>query len=623
MFCSSGYRNILCLTQNGEYKRIFLNERIYKDEVEFSSIDCKGPRFVGSPRRRRNELYVEGLFMVNRDSFPVARLQTDECPVQVKDFDVSAEGKTVVCEKANNGNVKIFDEDGQLLRHRNVASLVGGVCFTQESHIMATVPKRKEIFQLNGEDLQTSQVWSSLIPYGVIWRKVAGIYWCVHNELIECHCIKIDGDQVNILESVSSLNLDSGLRFPSITSETNKEIFSNELINKLKYRGGDGDGGGRRRGKSGEIIGKGRLKVRCGNYIAEINNSGIDEISVRRLPYRTAMVPFSIPAFEEPVDYDLRDIRDRNSKLIKLDENVSVLMFRESVTLIRTTTTTTVDILQHEQQQRTQLDICRWTEECFIVAFGREMRVFDRDLRRLKTIRTEKYYNRIYKYNDNQLVCGGHDIRDITQEERHKKYERRWENNKDYYLCKGLDIFDTYYVDVVDFEDGKCKDEVCGGKMRRWGRFEGDEGVLDGVGVTSFGDVVVVRRKMKKEFGIWGVYCFVEWFREKSLVRRIRIKEIFIGLECYISRPRLTIIGECVYITDTRNNIYEIPGHIEEETSEDDEILRLKDNPKYSLLRGEDNEVSEVLGLDVSDNSLMVFGIIPGRQSFAFFYFDK
>ncbi|CAI9742889.1 Hypothetical predicted protein [Octopus vulgaris] len=624
---SFGYRNILCLTQNGEYERIFLNKRIYKDEVNISSIDCKGPRFVGSSRKgmRWNELYVEGLFMVNRDSFPVARLQTDECPVQVKDFDVSEEGKTVVCEKANNGNVKIFDEDGQLLCHRNVASLVGGVCFTQESHIMATVPKRKEIFQLNGEDLQTSQVWSSLIPYGVIWRKVAGIYWCVHNELIECHCIKIDGDQVNILESVSLLNLDSGLRFPSITSETNKEIFSNELINKLEYRGGDGDGGGRRRGKSGEIIGKGRLKVRCGNYIAEINNSGIDEISVRRLPYRTAMVPFSIPAIEEPVDYDCGDIRDRNSKLIKLDENVSVLMFRESVTLIRTTTTTTVDILQHEQQQRPPLDICRWTEECFIVTFGREMRVFNRDLRRLKTIRTEKYYNRIYKYNDNQLVCGGHYIRDITQEERDKKYQRIWANNKYYYICNDSYIFDPYYVDVVDIKDGKCKDEVCRGKVGRRGRLEGDEGVVEDVGVTSFGDVVVLRREMEeKESGDWDVLCFVEWFREKSLVRKIRIEEeIFINPEYYIARPRLTIIGECVYITDLINNIYEIPRHIEEETSEDIEILRSKDNSKYLLLRGDDNEVDEVLGLDVSDNSLMVFGIIPGRQSFAFFYFDK
>ncbi|CAI9742860.1 Hypothetical predicted protein [Octopus vulgaris] len=616
-FGLSEYRNILCLTQNGEYKRIFLNKRIYKDEVDFSSIDCKGPRFVGGPRR--NELYVEGLFMVNRDSFPVARLQTDECPVQVKDFDVSEEGKTVVCEKVNNGNVKIFDEDGQLLCHRNVASLVGGVCFAQESHIMATVPKRKEILQLNGEDLQTYQVWLSLIPYGVIWRKVACIYWCVHNELIECHCIKFDGNQVNILESVSLLNLDSGLRFPSITSETNKEIFSNELINKLEYRGGDG--GGRRRGKSGEIIGKGRLKVRCGNYIAEINNSGIDEISVRRLPYRTAMVPFSIPAFEEPVNYDYRDIRDQNSKLIKLDENVSVLIFRESVTLIRTTTTT-VDILQHEQQQRPALDICRWTEECFVVTFGREMRVFNRDLRRLKTIRTEKYYSRIYKYNDNQLVCGGHYIRDITQEERQKKYKRIWRNNKYYYYCMDLDIFDPYYVDVVDIKDGKFKDEVCRGNMWRRGRLEGDEGV-DGVGVTSFGDVVVLRREMK-ESGIWEVYCFVEWFREKSLVRRIRIEEgIFFDPGYYIPRPLLTIIGECVYITDIRNNIYEIPQHIEEETSEDDEILGLKDNPKYLLLREDDNEVYEVLGLDVSDNSLMVFGIIPGRQSFAFFYFDK
>ncbi|CAI9743157.1 Hypothetical predicted protein [Octopus vulgaris] len=71
------------------------------------------------------------------------------------------------------------------------------------------------------------------------------------------------------------------------------------------------------------------------------------------------------------------------------------------------------------------------------------------------------------------------------------------------------------------------------------------------------------------------------------------------------------------------NNIYEIPRHIEEETSEDYEILGLKDNPKYLLLRRDDNEVFAVLGLDVSDNSLMVFGIIPGRQSFAFFYFDK
>eukprot|EP00106_Octopus_bimaculoides_P020802 XP_014788244.1 PREDICTED: uncharacterized protein LOC106882172 [Octopus bimaculoides] len=611
------YKNIFCLTQNGEYKGIFLNKRLYKDEVVFASMNCKGPRFVGSLGKweRENVLYVEGLFMVNRERFPVARLQTDEFAVQVKDFDISDEGKTVVCEKANNGNVKIFNKDGELLCHRNVASLVGGVCFTQGKHIMATVPKRKEIFQLNRKDLKTSKAWTSLIPYGVIWRKVGGIYWCQHIELIECHCIKIDGDQVKVLESVSLLNLDSGLCFPSITSQTNKEIFSNELINKLEYRGGDG----RRRGESGEIIGKGRLKVRCGNYIAEINNSGIDEISVRRLPYRTAMVPISIPAFEEPVNYDFMDIRDWNSKLIKLDENVSVLMFRESVTLIRTTTTTTVDILQHEQQEEEPLDICRWTDECFIVAFGKEMRVFNRDLCCLKTIRTEKYYNRIYKYNDNQLVCGGHYIRDITQEERDKKYQRRRYNNKDYYYCKDPDIFDSYYVDVVDMEDGKCKDEVCHGKMGRYGRLEGDAGV-DGVGVTSFGDVVVVRWEDGLELDD---FCFVEWFREKSLVRRIRIRGIYISKGCYIPRPRLTKIDECVYIADRDNNIFQIPQHDEEETSEDNEILISEDNPKYLLLRWDDNEVFVVLGLDVSEYSFMVFGIIPGHQSFAFFHYDK
>uniref|UniRef100_A0A0L8H2Q7 Uncharacterized protein n=1 Tax=Octopus bimaculoides TaxID=37653 RepID=A0A0L8H2Q7_OCTBM len=624
------YHNILCLTQTGEYKRIFLNRRIYKDKIRFSSIDSRGPRFVGSPRRGRNELYVEGLFMVNRERIPVARLQTDEFAVQVKDFDISEEGKTVVCEKANNGTVKIFDEDGELLCHRNVASLVGGVCFTQGKHIMATVPKRKEIFQLNGKDLKNYQVWQSQVPYGVICRKVGNIYWCVHIELIECHCIKIDGDQVKVLESVSLLDLDSGHRFPSITSQMNKEIFTNELINKSKYS--EGDGG---RSISGEIIGKGRLKVRCGNYIAE-GKSGIDEISVRRLPYRTAMVPFSIPAFEEPVNYDLWDSKDWNNKLIKLDDNVSVLMFRESVTLI---STTTGDILQHKQlpqqqppalnifwwifeylkaffskqqpQQQQPLDICRWSDEHFIVVFGKEMMVFNRDLRCLKTIKTEKYYNTIYKYNDNQLVCGGHHIRNLPEEK---------ETEQLYYLCKESEANDSYYVDVVDMKDGKCKDEVCRGKKGRWRRIDGDARILD-VRVTSSGDVVVMRREVEIDMRA-DDFCIVEWLREKSLVRRIRIGEKY-ERGYYIQRPRLSTIGECVYITDRLNNIFQMPEHIEGETSEDIEILSLKNNAKYLLLRTDDNEVFEVLGFDASENSFMVFGIIPGRQSFAFFHYDK
>ncbi|CAI9743143.1 Hypothetical predicted protein [Octopus vulgaris] len=573
------YETITCLTYTGEYDRIFLNERIYKGEVNFYSIDCKGPRFVGS---HRDKLYVEGLFDVNRERFPTCCLQTDKFPVQVKDIDVSEEGKTVVCEKANNGNVKIFDEDGKLLCHRNVGSLVGGVCFTGEREIMVTLPNRQEIFQLK-QDLVNHKVWSSLIPYGVIWRKVGNIYWCAHTELIECHCIKIDGDQVNILESVSLLNLDSGLHFPSITSQWDNRIFSNELINELKYSRGDGRRG---RDKSGEIISKGRVKVRCGNYIAE-SMSGTDEISVRRLPYRTAMVPFSIPAFEEPVNYFYVDNRDYNSKLIKLDENVSVLMFRDTVTLINTTTG---DILQHEQlPQQKSLDICRWTDQCFIIVFGEQLMFFNRDLCRLKTIKTEKFYNSIYKYNDNQLVCGGHYIRAVTEAGR-------------YYHT---------YVDLVDIngETRKFNREICSGEVNEVLELEK---VFCDVIATSDGDIVVMNWEMVEPADMNGGYQYVVcWYRE-HLIRKMKLSG---DIEYNMYRPYLTTRGDCVYITDKYSNIYQIPGHIEHQTSENIQ--------EYLLLRWDDNDVFTVLGFDITDVSFVVFGITIGRQSFAFFHYDK
>ncbi|CAI9742581.1 XP_036371046.1uncharacterized protein LOC115226288 [Octopus vulgaris] len=603
------YRKIVCLTQAGEYYKIFLNQRFYKHKVDFSSINCKGPKFAGSCHQEVNKLYIEGLFMVNRESFSVYRLQTDKCSVQVKDIDISDEGKTVVCEKANSGNVEIFDEDGRLLCHRNVGSLVGGVCFTEERDVMVTLPQRQEIFQLTQQDLEKYKVWQSEVPYGVIWRKVGNIYWCLHINLIECHSIKIDGDQVNILESVSLVKLNSSLHFLSNKSQMNNEIFSNELTNRLKYSGKDEEG---RRGKSGEIIGEGRLKVRCGSYIAE-SNLGSDEISVRRLPYRTAMVPLSIPAFDEPVNYNYVDIRDYNSKLIKLDDNVYVLMFRDTVTLI---SRTTGDILQHKQLPKQQpLGICRWTDERFIVVFGKEMMVFNRDLCCLRTINTEKYYNTVYKYNDNQLVCGGHYIRDITQNEREKNYNERHYNNT-YYKCIDHDAYDSYYVDVVDINDGTCKYEVCLGETMKYGKYEGDAVVFD-VAVTAFGDVVVVRAESKEEEDLNYDYdfCLVDWYREESLVRRIELVAGEINFKFDIYRPCLTVVGEYVYITDLENNIYQIPGQTEHETSEN--------TAKYLLLRWDDNEVFQVLGFDASDNSFMVFGIIPGRQSFAFFHYDK
>ncbi|XP_036370931.1 uncharacterized protein LOC118768466 [Octopus sinensis] len=578
----SEYKNIVCLTQNGEYNRIFLNKRIYKDKVDFSCINCKGPRFIGSYRYNdSNKLYVEGLFKANRERFDVCRLQTDNCPVQVKDLDISDDGQIVVCEKANNGNVKIFDRNRQLLCHRDIGSLVGGVCFTGERDIIITVPDRQEIFQLKQQDLVNHKVWESQVPYGVIWRKVGNIYWCVHINLSECHWLKIDGDQLEVLESISLSKLDSGLRFPSISSQTNNEMYSSELI-KLKYRGEDGE----ERGRSGEIDGKGRFMVRCGNYIAE-SMSGFDEISVRKLPYRTAMVPLSIPSFEEPVDYDIEDAKDYNSKLIKLDEKVSVFMFRNTVTVI----TATGDILQHKQlpQPQPPLDICWWTDECFIVAFGEQLMFFERDLCRLKTINTKKYYNRIYKHSDNQLVCGGHEIGDRTKEGR---------------CCY------NYYVDIVDIDGGTCKYNcgVCSGVDV----LKKERGVLVcDIAVTSGGDIVIVKWKDWQRWS--GGHYLICWYRDQLLVRSIKLQPGFD--RDYIYRPCLNIHGEYVYITDIYNNIYQIPGDIPHETAES-----IK---QYLFLDGQDNEVFTVLGFGISDNSFFIFGIIPGRQSFAFFHYDK
>ncbi|CAJ1099410.1 Hypothetical predicted protein [Octopus vulgaris] len=253
----------------------------------------------------------------------------------------------------------------------------------------------------------------------------------------------------------------------------NNEIFSNELINKLNYSGGRVG----RRDKLGEIVGRSRLKVRCGNYFAECM-PGIDEITMRRLPHRTAMVQLSIRTYDEAVDYNFKESRDFNSQLVRLDDNVSVLMFRDTVILISTTTD---DILQHKQlpqQQAPPQDICRWTDERFVVEFGKQLMFFNGNFCRLKTIKTEKYYNRIYSNNDNQLVCSGHYVRDGTQNGRDKYY---------------------YYVEIVDIDSDTCKYRggVCCGVV------ENEEvevvGMLD-VTVTSGGDSVVMKWEEEEDW---------------------------------------------------------------------------------------------------------------------------
>ncbi|XP_052832549.1 uncharacterized protein LOC128250759 [Octopus bimaculoides] len=501
------YNYIACLSLTGEYKKVFSKIRDYKHRINIEKLNCNGPRFVGHNHsyRRTSNLYVEGLLNVSRERFTVSRLLTNNCPVQVKDIDISTNGQTVVCEKANSGNVKIFDRRGELLCHRDLGTLVGGVCFTEERNIMVTVPNRQEIFQLSQQDLVLHKVWQSPAPYSAIWRKAGNIYCCVHTNLTEYYSIKIDGDQLKVLDYVSLLMIDSGLHFPSITSQMKKEIFSNELIDKLKY-----SEGGERKCKSGEIVGKGRLKARNGNYMAA-SMLGSDEITVWRMPYRTAMYPASIPPCDKPVDFN--DLR----KLIMLDANIAVFMLIDTVIVI----TTTGNVLQHKQLQKkpSPKDICQWTDEHFIVTSGKQLTFFNRNLSLLKTISTEKYYNRIYKKNDNQLLCAfSTDVYNPSVE------------------------FSS--LDIVEIHGDTCKHirRVCSGKY-----------VMTAIGVTSSEDIVVVTK------GNGYTVCF---YRE-HLVRRLKIN---IEVE-----PDLTIHGENVYVTDAENDIYQVSVDSIQETFEDED----------------------------------------------------
>ncbi|XP_029653181.1 uncharacterized protein LOC115226324 [Octopus sinensis] len=533
---------IMCLLQTGKYKRLFLSKRHYKRGINFSSINCNGPRFVGNTE---NRLYVEGSFKLNRERFSICQLQTDLYPVEVKDLDISVDGQTVVCEKANIGGVKTSDRDGELVCYRDLGTLVGGVCYTGERDIMVTIPNRKEIFRLKQQDLVNYKVWQSEIPFGVICRKAENTYWCVHINLTEYYTVEIDGDQLNILECMS-LKLDSGLHFPPITPYMNNEIFSNESINTLKRSKGDeGE-------KSRKIIDKGRLKVRCGNYIAE-TTLGSNEILVKRMPYRTAMFPLSTPTGIE-LDYN----RDRFTKLIMLPDNFAVII--QSPTLI--VANTTGELFHHTVLDKHAQDICRWTDDCFIVLFqeNKQLMFFKRDLSCLKTINITKDYEMIYKKNNNQLVCGG-------------------------YTLDKRSGWKFYYVDVVNILD-----ETCEYSHEIWSR--GTE--LKKICVTSSEDIIIVVKERWK-------YAVVHWYRE-GLVWSLEIR-----LNLYDERIHLSTHGEYMYITDKYDNIYQIA----------------RDGEQQLFLSTDDSEIHTVLGFDVSANFIMIFGPVSGSQSYCFLHYER
>ncbi|XP_052833620.1 uncharacterized protein LOC128251161 [Octopus bimaculoides] len=489
---TSSHTHVVCLSQTGEYKKIFLNKKRSECKFYFNNINCNGPRFAGN---NETSLYVEGLFKLNREKFHVCRLQTDLYSVQVKDIDISVDGKTVVIEKANPGNVKMFQRNGRLLCHTNLGTTLGGVCFS-EKYIMVTAPDREEIFQLN-RDLTMHKIWQSLVPYGVIWRKVKNIYWCAHINLTEYHAIQIDNNKLNVLESVSLLKFGSILHFPSSKVQADNKKFSHEQSKELE----NSESGG----TSEDIIYKGRLKVRCGNYIA-YSMSGSDQVAVRSLPHRTTMFPLPLTTFGEE-EYRMY----RYIKPVVLQNNAVVFLFKNTLTM----TTTEGHVIQQRKINKVPQDICCWTAECFVVVFHEEKQLmfFKEDLSLLKTIDTKRNYNMIYKKNENQLVCA----------------------------CDVKSCRINSYVDVLNINDETCDYSQ---------KIIIEDKAISAIGVTSSEDIIVIKDKK--------VQCVVCWYRGGGdLVRSLTLPLLKLPFQGISERP-LTIHGENVFIADLNKDIYQV-----------------------------------------------------------------
>ncbi|CAJ1099373.1 Hypothetical predicted protein [Octopus vulgaris] len=323
--------------------------------------------------------------------------------------------------------------------------------------------------------------------------------------MIECDTIKIDGDQLKVLESMSLSNLDFGLHFPSITSQKKKGMFSNELFNKLKNSGD----GGERRSTSREI------EVRRGNYIAE-SMLGIDEISVRRLPHRTAMFPLS---------FSLSGLLDSNSmfcflnafKLIMLQDNSIVVLLHKCTLMVASGDG---HLLYSQTFEKEAQDICQWTDESFVVLFrdDKQLMFFDTELCLLKKITTEKPYNLMYKKNGNNLVCV---FEDAPNE------------------CSNIPY--VTYADILHIgrEMYEYKGQVNLGK----------EGKVVAMGVTSNEDIVVLKYKEDHYDVCWHRD---NWVRSQQLM--IQGEEPFPN----IFNKSLTIHGENIYISDFNNNIHQV-----------------------------------------------------------------
>ncbi|GAB1611330.1 hypothetical protein Ahia01_001420400 [Argonauta hians] len=235
-------------------------------------------------------------------------------------------------------------------------------------------------------------------------------------------------------------------------------------------------------------------------------------------------------------------------------------------------------------------DICQWNEQEIIVVLNKELLFFTKCLTYKKSVKTERYYDRIYKYDRNHLVCAGGESR-----------WRYWDNDDfDYY-------YKHYYVDILDIRDN-TRSVVC----------RGVDGRVDGVTVTPSGDMVLVVRKSvdnNDEYARYTIYRY----RDKKLFSTITSDKYF---PLKTPRCQLTTLGEDVYISLSQDgyhylthdtNIYRIPPDIPPQS-------RLKQYLTYS---SDLIEVHSVLGLYMTDTYFTIAGFIPSVDPFTFLHFTK
>ncbi|XP_036355194.1 uncharacterized protein LOC115229669 [Octopus sinensis] len=463
-----------------------------------------------------------------------------------------ANGQLVLSDIYNDCLLYISNE-GNIVSRLSLPSTATDVCRWNYNQIGVTLPLEKQLRVFGN-------VSKAVISVAL---NQAYVRVCKLGEShIICYCDKpshldiLNIKNCNRVQIIHKINIPFVMKSLSLENETlkllivgKKAVFFYKIIRSSRWRW---------RRKKKYIKG---IEVRRGNYIAE-SMLGIDEISVRRLPHRTAMFPLS---------FSLSGLLDSNSmfcflnafKLIMLQDNSIVVLLHKCTLMV---TSGDGHLLYSQTFEKEAQDICQWTDESFVVLFrdDKQLMFFDTDLCLLKKITTEKPYNLMYKKNGKNLVCV---FEDAPNE------------------CSNIPY--VTYADILHI----------GGEMYEYkGRVNlGKEGKVVAMGVTSNEDIVVLKYKEDHYDVCW---YRDNWVRSQQLM--IQGEEPFPN----IFNKSLTIHGENIYISDFNNNIHQVSV----------------DSKCEIFLSSQEIEVCHIKAIHVSDYFIMIYGNLDNRFDGLFYY---